>query len=63
MIVGELVIGVAHNVLLYSPVSEQPKGRLGSLFVTNYKLSFITSDEQVSFSFKFIKIFTKINYF
>ncbi|CAG4955668.1 unnamed protein product [Parnassius apollo] len=38
---GELVVGAAHSVVLLTPLSERDSGRFGSLFVTNYKLSFV----------------------
>ncbi|KPI97086.1 Myotubularin-related protein 10-B [Papilio xuthus] len=38
---GELVVGAAHSAVLLTPLSERDGGRLGSLFVTNYKLSFV----------------------
>ncbi|XP_053611409.1 myotubularin-related protein 10-A isoform X2 [Plodia interpunctella] len=38
---GELVVGAAHNVIMLTPLSERDRGRMGSLFVTNYKLSFV----------------------
>ncbi|XP_026741450.1 myotubularin-related protein 10-B [Trichoplusia ni] len=47
---GELVTGAAHSVVMLTPLSEWDRGRFGSLFVTNYKLSFVplensTTDE------------------
>ncbi|GBP58134.1 hypothetical protein EVAR_86296_1 [Eumeta japonica] len=41
---GELVVGAAHNAVLLTPLSERDRGRLGSLFVTNYKLAFVPLD-------------------
>ncbi|XP_062530597.1 myotubularin-related protein 10-A isoform X3 [Bombyx mori] len=41
LLTGELVTGVAHNVVMLTPLSERDHGRLGSVFVTNYKLSFV----------------------
>ncbi|XP_046966425.1 myotubularin-related protein 10-B isoform X1 [Vanessa cardui] len=41
---GELVVGAAHSVVMLAPLSERDRGRFGSLFVTNYKLSFIPID-------------------
>lgn len=38
---GELVPGAAHNVVMLTPLSESNRGRFGSLFITNYKLSFV----------------------
>ncbi|KAF9812153.1 hypothetical protein SFRURICE_008254 [Spodoptera frugiperda] len=47
---GELVTGAAHSVVMLTPLSEWDRGRFGSLFITNYKLSFVplensTNDE------------------
>ncbi|XP_050679378.1 myotubularin-related protein 10-B-like [Leptidea sinapis] len=41
---GELVVGAAPSVVLASPLSEPERGRLGALFVTNYKLTFVPLD-------------------
>lgn len=44
-------MGAAHSVVMLTPLSERDRGRLGSLFVTNYKLSFVpleTSPNDVS---------------
>uniref|UniRef100_A0A8D8YZH2 Myotubularin-related protein 12 n=1 Tax=Cacopsylla melanoneura TaxID=428564 RepID=A0A8D8YZH2_9HEMI len=41
---GEMVVAEAQNVLLYRPVSDHKSGQSGVLFVTNFKLSFVTSD-------------------
>ncbi|CAH1798079.1 unnamed protein product [Owenia fusiformis] len=43
---GEILIGTAHNVLKVSPYSDQKQGSgtYGSLFCTNFKLSFLTAD-------------------
>ncbi|CAB3244929.1 unnamed protein product [Arctia plantaginis] len=38
---GELVTGAAHSVVMLTPLSEWDRGRFGSLFITNYKLSFV----------------------
>ncbi|XP_073960257.1 myotubularin-related protein 10-B-like isoform X2 [Choristoneura fumiferana] len=38
---GEQVVGAAHSVVLLTPLSDRDHGRFGSLFVTNYKLSFV----------------------
>ncbi|CAH0399351.1 unnamed protein product [Chilo suppressalis] len=38
---GEQVAGAAYSVVMLTPLSERDRGRLGSLFVTNYKLSFV----------------------
>ncbi|XP_034943882.1 myotubularin-related protein 10-B isoform X2 [Chelonus insularis] len=42
---GEVSIAEAHNVLLFSPVSDLKQGISGVLAVTNFKLTFITSDD------------------
>ncbi|XP_054262707.1 myotubularin-related protein 10-B-like isoform X1 [Macrosteles quadrilineatus] len=42
---GEMVIAEATHVLLFSPVSEHKRGKSGSLIVTNFKLSFVTTEE------------------
>ncbi|CAG9565884.1 unnamed protein product [Danaus chrysippus] len=41
---GEVIVGAAHSVVLLAPLSERDRGRFGSLFVTNYKLSFVPMD-------------------
>ncbi|CAH0718119.1 unnamed protein product, partial [Brenthis ino] len=41
---GELIVGAAHSVVMLAPLSERERGRFGSLFVTNYKLSFVPLD-------------------
>lgn len=43
---GEVVIAEAQNVLLFAPVSEQKQGKSGSLWVTNFKLTFVTAEER-----------------
>lgn len=40
---GELVIASAQRVLKFTALSEQKQGIIGSLFVTNFKLSFVTA--------------------
>ncbi|KAJ0174964.1 hypothetical protein K1T71_009105 [Dendrolimus kikuchii] len=49
---GELVTGEALSVVMLMPLSERDRGRTGSLFITNYKLSFVSSqrsnNEQVT---------------
>lgn len=42
---GELLIGEAQNVLMFSPVGDLKQGISGTLSVTNFKLTFITSDD------------------
>lgn len=46
IITGEMIIAEAQNVLLFTPVNEQKSGQSGVLFVTNFRLSFITSHEK-----------------
>jgi hypothetical protein len=43
---GEVVIAEAQNVLLFAPVSGQKQGKSGSLWVTNFKLTFVTAEER-----------------
>ncbi|XP_003246575.1 myotubularin-related protein 10-B [Acyrthosiphon pisum] len=43
---GEMIIAEAQSVLLFTPVNEQKTGISGVLFVTNFRLSFITSNEK-----------------
>lgn len=45
-IIGEMIIAEAQSVLLFTPVNEQKTGVSGVLFVTNFRLSFITSNEK-----------------
>ena len=40
------MIAEAQNVLLFAPVSEQKQGKSGNLSVTNFKLSFVTTEER-----------------
>ena len=42
---GEAVVAEAQNVLMYAPVSEK-QGKSGILTVTNFKLSFVTTEER-----------------
>lgn len=46
IILGEIIIAEAQNVLLFTPVNEQKTGQSGVLFVTNFRLSFVTSNEK-----------------
>ncbi|XP_050542785.1 myotubularin-related protein 10-B [Daktulosphaira vitifoliae] len=43
---GEMIIAEAQNVLLFTPVNENKSGQSGVLFVTNFRLSFVTSQEK-----------------
>ncbi|KAJ2949405.1 hypothetical protein O0L34_g15319 [Tuta absoluta] len=45
---GELVVGAAHSVVMLTPLSEYDRGRFGSLFVTNYKLSFVPLESPIN---------------
>lgn len=42
---GEMTIAEAQNVLMFSPVTENKQGKSGVLLVTNFKLSFVTTEE------------------
>lgn len=42
---GEAVVAEAQNVLMYAPLSER-QGKSGILTVTNFKLSFVTTEER-----------------
>lgn len=42
---GEAVVAEAQNVLMYAPLSEK-QGKSGILTVTNFKLSFVTTEER-----------------
>ncbi|KAJ1532085.1 hypothetical protein ONE63_000714 [Megalurothrips usitatus] len=42
---GEAVVAEAQNVLMYAPLSEK-QGKSGILIVTNFKLSFVTTEER-----------------
>ncbi|XP_076181009.1 myotubularin-related protein 10-B isoform X2 [Ptiloglossa arizonensis] len=42
---GEIFITGAHNVLMFSPVSDLKQGTSGFLSITNFKLTFITTDD------------------
>lgn len=44
LLIGEMIIAEAQNVLLFTPVSDCKTGQSGVLFVTNFKLSFVTSE-------------------
>lgn len=46
IILGEMVVAEAENVLLFTPVKEKKTGKSGVLFVTNFRLSFVTSHEK-----------------
>lgn len=41
-----MVVAEAENVLLFTPVKEKKTGKSGVLFVTNFRLSFVTSHEK-----------------
>lgn len=42
---GESFVTKAQNVLMFSPVSDLNQGTSGILSVTNFKLTFVTTDE------------------
>ena len=42
---GEILVTNAQNVLMFSPVSDLKQGTSGILSVTNFKLTFITSED------------------
>lgn len=42
---GEDIIAHAENALRYSPYSDRKKGISGNLFVSNFKVSFVTADK------------------
>lgn len=41
-----MLIAEAQNVLMFAQVCKRKQGKSGLLCVTNFKLSFITSDEK-----------------
>lgn len=43
---GETIVAEAQRVLLFTPVNEHKSGQSGVLFVTNFRLSFVTSREK-----------------
>ncbi|XP_072938354.1 myotubularin-related protein 10-B [Epargyreus clarus] len=45
---GEQIAGAAHSVVMLAPLSEMDRGRYGSLFVTNYKVSFVPLDHTIN---------------
>lgn len=45
---GEVVIAEAQSVLMFSPVSDLKQGISGILAVTNFKLTFITTEDSNS---------------
>jgi myotubularin-related protein 10/11/12 len=54
------VIAEAQNVLLFAPVSEQKQGKSGSLSVTNFKLTFVTTEERPKEVSQFIVLTDKL---
>ncbi|XP_076652050.1 myotubularin-related protein 10-B [Halictus rubicundus] len=42
---GEILVTSAQSVLMFSPVSDLKQGTSGNLSVTNFKLSFVTTDD------------------
>ena len=45
LLAGEAVVAKAQHVLMFEPVSESKQGISGFLSVTNFKLTFVTSDD------------------
>lgn len=43
---GEMIIAKAHYVLLFTPITSQKNGKSGVLTVTNFRLSFVTSEDK-----------------
>ena len=41
-----MLISEAHNVLRFMPYSEHKQGSSGTLFCTNFKVTFITANDQ-----------------
>lgn len=41
-----MIIATAQKVLMFTPVKEQKTGQIGVLYVTNFRLSFVTSQEK-----------------
>lgn len=57
-------VAEAQNVLMFSPVSELKQGRSGVLIVSNFKLSFVTTEEyakDVSVPLKLFYLFIHFN--
>lgn len=44
--IGEMIIAEAQKVYLFTPVNEQKTSQSGVLFVTNFRLSFVTWHEK-----------------
>lgn len=60
MLPGEIFITKAENVLMFSPVSDLNQGTSGILSVTNFKLTFVTTDDtngEVNKYYNIYKIF------
>lgn len=45
LLLGEVLIAKAQNVLMFAPVGDLTQGISGVLSVTNFKLSFLTTDD------------------
>lgn len=57
---GEMVIAEAQSVLLFTPVTSQKTGKSGVLTVTNFRLSFKTSEEKPAEVFNhFVSVMVK----
>lgn len=48
---GEQIISHAESVLKYAPYSDRKQGMSGNLFVTNFKVCFVTADKS-SYTYK-----------
>ena len=44
-LLGERTIAEAMSTLLFEPFSDDNKGMSGTLFVTNFKVAFVTADK------------------
>ena len=42
---GEAIVAKAENVLMFEPVGESKHGTSGHLAVTNFKLTFVTAED------------------
>ena len=52
---GEQVITHAENALRFAPYSDRKQGISGNLFVTNFKVSFVTADKS-SYTYKEVSL-------
>lgn len=47
-LLGELTVAEANSVLMFAPLTDGNQGKTGLLVVTNFKVTFITSDTKDS---------------